>query len=278
MTPRPMNRYLGIAIDHGTTFDRWLSIWGADPESREATKYGILGVCLDAGISGLVIGFDLHATQGLVLDSARAAGAETWLGLPAKVIEGEYDEARSTNTYFPVAPSLLMAKNMGAVGVKVSMSLARHARWADVMRWLTPSAKLAQRLGLSIIVEPYFSVNDSVEDRVGFLAAAERLACIRFAKLDVHEPHVWSHQYGRGFSPWLARSEGLEFPAFCRGVEQSLTSGCVGTMVGAAVWGIRERPVLGDRFTDELNRRLALLRNLIKPAEAMKTEKATEKS
>ncbi len=265
MRQRSMDRYLGIAIDHGRSFDRWLrEEWGADPRSRIPTKRGIIRACLEAGISGLVVGTDFDSGLEGVVRAARDAGAETWIGLPDQEIHGEYDSARAIDSTYPPGPALYMAKDLGAVGVKFSMSLARHARWADVINWLTPWSALAKELDLSIIVEPYFGVSDSIKDRVGFLTEIGEMPAVRFAKLDVHDPQTWARQYGRGFSPWLARSEGLEFPAFCRGLEESLAAGCVGTMVGAAVWGIRE-PLLSDRFTRELNRRLALIRNLVKP-------------
>lgn len=260
-----MNRYFGIAIDHGRSFDRWLrEEWGADSNSRIPTKRGIIRVCLEAGISGIVVGTDFDNGLEAVVRAASARGAETWLGLPDQEIHGQYDAARSIDTTYPPGPALYMAKDVGAVGVKFSMNPARHARWTDVIDWLTRWGVMAKELDLSIIVEPYFRVDDNVNDRVGFLEVISEIPSVRFAKLDVHKPQTWSRQYGRGFSPWLARSEGLEFPAFCQGLEQSLAAGCVGTMVGAAVWGIKE-PLLGDKFTKELNRRLALIRNLVKP-------------
>jgi hypothetical protein len=264
MTQRSMDRYLGIAIDHGSSFDQWLRRWGADPSSRVVTKRAIISVCLKAGISGIVIGTDFNSGLEPAVSAAKAAGTETWLGLPDQEIRGEYDAARSIDITFPPGPALYMAKDAGAAGVKFSLSLARHARWSDVVNWLVPWNSVARELDLFIVVEPYFRVDDSANDRVRFLKAVRQLDRVRFVKLDVHRPEIWAGQYGQGFSPWLARSEGLDFSAFCNGLEQSLTAGCVGTMVGAAVWGI-EQPLLSGRYTNELSRRLALLKNLVKP-------------
>lgn len=264
MTQPPPGRYLGITIDHGDSFDEWLTTWGADRAARVATKRGIIRICLEAGISGLAVGLDLNG-GGLesVVKAARTAGVETWLGLPDQEIQGEWDSARGPNKTFPLEAALFLARDVGAVGIKVSVGLAQHAKWSDVIRWITPAANVAKTLGLDMIVEPLFGRSDDVSDRVGFLTAAKRLDSVRFAKLDVHDPQVWSRQYGAAFTPWLARSHGLEFPAFCTNLERSLAAGCAGTMVGAAVWGIRDRPLLSTAFTEELRRRLALLRNLV---------------
>jgi hypothetical protein len=267
MTPQPIHRYLGVAIDHGASFDNWLSEWGADPKSRVSTKHGIISVCLRAGISGLVVGTDFNSGLEAVVKAAGASDTETWLGLPDMTIHGQYDTARSVEPTYPPGAALYLAKDADATGVKFSIGLAARARWGDAMHWLRPWLTMAQELDLAVIVEPYFRVHDNVSERLNFLRDLKRFECVQFAKLDVHNPELWSHHYGGGFSPWLARSEGLEFPSYCERLEQSLTAGCAGTMVGAGVWGIKGLPLLGDKFTNELVRRLALLRNLVKPEE-----------
>src|SRR5690348_5463196 len=102
MIKRPMDRYFGIAVDHGCSFDQWLREWDVGPWSRILAKRAIIEVCLEAGISGLVVGTDFNGDLDAVVTTASTAGTETWLGLPDQQIHGQYDAARSIGpTYSP---------------------------------------------------------------------------------------------------------------------------------------------------------------------------------
>lgn len=254
--------YLGLAIDHGVSFDRWLADWGADSTARVATKRALARVCLDAGISGLVVGVDLADR----LESIVASGVgrtEVWFGLPDQVVPGDFDAARSQTLGFPPAAAVWTASEAGAKGVKVGMGVAPHARWSDVLRWLEPALEIAADLKVGLIVEPYFRSDDSSGERSWFLSSLQQYECVQFAKLDVHDADRWSAVYGKSFRPWLARSEGLDFDGFLEGLSASLPYGCAGTMVGAAVWGIRGLPILGEKYVAELTHRIEVLRSML---------------
>lgn len=264
MTDDDKPPYLALAIDHGATFDRWLGQWGADLAFRIPIKLGIIGASLEGRISGLVVGNDLTQMLPTIVSMAEAKNVDTWVGIPDQVVQGAFDAARNTTSAFPVCAGLWLAHLNGAVGVKAGFSLARYARWPDAMRWLETAVKLAERLGLFLVVEPYFSVQDTEAERVAFLSSLADTAVVRFSKLDVHEPKTWGPVYQRGIGSWLARSEGLEFKRFCQNVTESASFGCGGMMVGGAVWGITGRPLLGDSYVDELQRRLARLSGLLR--------------
>src|ERR1700722_20304995 len=256
--------YLAIAIDHGDAFNHWMDRWDVSTSARTSIKHGILDTCLaikdERGIQldGIVIGNDLLATAGALVGRAKTQDVEVWFGLPDQTFQGRYDQVRSAQTRFPIEAGLHMAADLGAVGVKVSMALGPRASWDDAAEWIGDTVALAEKLGQKLIVEPYFGENDRGPERARFLQRIKKYERVRAAKLDIHEPTKWSHTYGEGFPRWLARSEGLGFPLFAAHLEQSVVQDCVGSMVGAAVWGINgDNAVLDAEYGKELYRRLA---------------------
>jgi len=258
--------YLAVAIDHGESFDGFLLEWKVDPAARTMVKRGIIAACLElppGTLQGLVVGNDLSFALPSIVEDARGAGVEVWVGLPDQVVQGSFDAARTTSPTFPVCAGLWHAHACGAVGVKTGFSLARHARWIDAGRWLEPAFEMAGEYGLQLVAEPYFSVQDTGTERENFLEELSHHEAVRFTKLDVHEPHDWGPVYKNGKSPWLARSEGLQFAPFRRSVTESLQYGCRGAMVGGAVWGVSGYPPLSVAYVRELQRRLKDLSDLV---------------
>jgi hypothetical protein len=260
------SRYLGIAIDHGESFEAWLNEWGVNPSARASIKHGVIDSCLEQQLQGsirldgIVIGMDLVPTAGPIIARSRSAGVDVWLGLPDQTFQGRYDDARSVRAKFPIEPVIYLARDLGVTGIKVSVALGRHTTWEQVADRIEESAALGAKLDQQLIIEPYFGESDKAADRKQFLRRMKACAHIRGAKLDVHDPPAWSRNYGEGFAGWLARSEGLDFDLFTSNLEQSLPYNCAGALVGAAVWGIRNYAVLDDEYLQELERRLALLR------------------
>lgn len=247
--------YIGVALDHGTSFDLWLERWNLGTHDRVRVKRAFVDLYLDLEVSGLVVGFDLAHDYERIVNSAAVRGTEIWVGLPDDAFTWAlYDESSLGSTVSAAADS-------GAAGIKMGV----HALGGGWDPAITSTYKWVDRLmnrGLELIVEPIFHHDDDAGLRSHCLDVFKTCSAIRYAKLDVHDPAAWSALYGDSFTPWVARSEGLEFDVYSSHLAQSLPFGCHGTMVGGAAWGISGLPVLGQEFEQELVRRVEILRSL----------------
>jgi hypothetical protein len=257
-------RYLGVAFDHGTSFNDRLAGWGAAAEYRFITKQALVELCLAihdpdrSRISGLVLGLDLAAVMDNLVKKAEERKVDVWLGLPDQDVHVD-DRGPFTTAGYPLAPAVRRAAKAGAAGVKVGMGLGPGATWPDVLDWLRMPAELVSDLGVHLVVEPYFRADLPGEDRTKFLADLATLQGIRFAKLDVHQPETWSEVYSTAPTRWLARSDGKEFKTYLDGLRASIRSGCAGTMVGNALWRIDDVTLLGREYEMALAQRLITL-------------------
>ena len=254
--------YLCVALDHGSSFDNWLRRWDAPIDARVLVKQGLLRLCLETGVDGVIIGSDLALDLDSVVRQAAAYGAEVWLGLPDQTVDvGGRLVGHATEA------SAWAAAAGGAMGVKVGLSVDASASWSEAEAHLDRTASTILGLGLHLVVEPYFRPEDDERIRRRFLNSLGQMPFVRFAKLEVHEPSRWSPVYASSGLPWVARSEGLSFDAYLAHLNASKPFGCVGTMVGGAAWGIEQGPVLSSEYVSEFRRRIDQLRRvLVAPA------------
>lgn len=262
--PLAAGPYVAAAIDHGQSFDRWLTqVWRCGARERVRVKSFIVHVCLDVGTSGIVVGDDLEPLLPRIAARCDRVGADLWLGGPDTIL-GRLPASGRKTTWDQIES----AAAVGARGVKLGLGVGPGITWERWEEELEGVIARAERRGVDLVVEPYFRREDLPEDRARFLSYLDRQDRVAYAKLDVEDPKRWSHVYGGACASWLARSDGLDHATFTRGVSASVAHGCRGSMVGRAVWGVEIDPSTSrDAYASELARRLAALRAPALPRE-----------
>jgi hypothetical protein len=255
--------YVGIALDHGESFDKWLVRWGS--HDRVNMKRALVEAVLKIGVSGVVVGLDLVDEIDSVVRFASEHGADTWFGLPDEAaFRGHGGQAPWSSCTFGSAVSLAAAA--GCRGIKIGIASEGDRDWDADAVGLNAWAELAHRRNLELVVEPCFRSEDDPQRRHGVLRAIAKLDSLLFTKLDVHDPHTWSPMYGQAAAPWVARSDGMDFPSFLAGVRSSLEHGCVGTFVGGAIWGILEDP-MSAKYQRCMSLRIDAIRSVFQEGE-----------
>ncbi|MDX6269287.1 MAG: hypothetical protein QOD28_510 [Acidobacteriota bacterium] len=91
---------------------------------------------------------------------------------------------------------------------------------------------------LKWIIEPYFATSLDLTSRVKFLQLISQHPQVIALKLDLDNPKGFASSYTKSADnkPWFARSDGMTYSEFCERFKIAVQSGCVGAIVGAAIW------------------------------------------
>jgi hypothetical protein len=121
-------------------------------------------------------------------------------------------------------------------GVKVGIAGSGKYQWSRICVEVEELSRRATNSGLEIVLEPYFDRSDSAELRREVLRRTTANTAIRYLKLDAYEPEMLREYDASSTVPWLVRSDGRRFSTFARSLQCALAHGCVGSMVGGAIW------------------------------------------
>jgi len=245
---------LVVAIDHGTSFSRYMSNWGFESRDAADVKDAIGRLALRVGADAVVLD-----AQGIAMSRSWAQPAcETWIGGPDVAFPELHDVAcrllaivRAASTPESILPTVKIGALVGA-----GVSMAGVATAVSHLDELSAA-------GSRVILEPIFGKAVTDAQRRTLLSHMASISGHLYLKCDFGPGEGWLEGLGTHFPDrWFLRSSGAQFDHFLDMFRRVQPHRALGVIAGTALWGDLGRGIAlaEDGAAEEFGKRLEALR------------------